>query len=118
MRNGYRLVDTQKAYRQRLLSPVGEKIALGTQKTNLTFVINSSLFELRLTEKDFSTMQAAYEHIAELHYQANTTRPERIRNWIAEWNPVWGWLFGAAATVAAIWGWIDKLALLAPDPPP
>ena len=114
MRKGYRLANIDGGYQQWLLSPIGEKIALGTDKKialgrdkgDRTFVIHSSELNIRFTNRDYATMREAYERAAELHYQANTSRPERFRNWIAEWSPLWGWLFGAVATIAAIWGWI------------
>ena len=107
MRDGYTLVDANKGYQQWLLSPIGEKIALGTDDGDGKFFVHSGQLKIRLTDKDHATMREAYVHAAERHYQVSTTRSERFRNWITKWSPVWVWIYGAAATIAAFWGWID-----------
>ena len=123
MRNGYRL-DQQANGHWYLLSPFKEPIAeiehqgysinirpkvenIGQNKDipieNIELDKDGSILEM----SGFPLIEPACNPYVEAHYKLTTTRPERIKNWIAEWNPVWGWLFGAVATVAALWGWID-----------
>ena len=120
MRNDYRLAQRSK-YEWHLVCPFGQpiahiqKYALGIFVTPLiedigdrqNFRIKSDNRQKAATYEQHPDMEAACKPYIEAHYQGSTKRKEKFRNWIAEWSPLWGWLFGAVATIAAIWGWID-----------
>ena len=124
MRDGYKLEPTDNVNLDNLVSPFGERIAV-IERHVCGIEIRPSLegigqiqdipIENIELDKDGSILEmSAYPIIetacspyVEAHYKIRTKHRERFRNWIAKWNPVWGWLFGLIATVFAIWGWID-----------
>lgn len=120
MRPGYRLDQLDK-YHWHVVCPFGQPIALvekyavgisvtpkisgiGNQKT---IRLESDNQREASSYEQHPDMEAACRPFVEAHYKLNTTRPQRFRNWISEWNLRWSWLYGLIATIAAIWGWLD-----------
>ena len=123
MRDGYRLDQLANGHWQ-LLSPFDEPIAEIEQKAysieirpnaekfgqnkdipieNIEIDKDGSILEM----SGFPLIEPACNPYVEAHYKITTTCPKRFRNWLEEWNPVWGWLFGAVGFIVAILSRLD-----------
>ena len=111
MRRDYKIVESANVAQKYLASPIGERIAIiqrfyggGFDVSPVTPGLTGSY-----SQHHYETIQEACAIIAEAHYRLTTTWLQRFSNNVTQnfGSPVWAWVYGLVATIAAIWGWID-----------
>lgn len=110
----YKLVDSGKPSQWHVVSPHGERLAV-VVKTNsgIAVLILNTKLPRKLNGGKYETLEDARRAVAAADYKLNTSSPQRVfkRITLAVGNPIWGWLYGFIATIAAIWGWLDRIKL-------